>query len=60
MVIKRIVKSKVGGEGGGIGVEVEDNNDFEDVKIIDVDRYISYINRPENDVVDHNYIDIFK
>ena len=42
-------------EGGGLGDELEDNNDFEDVQIIDMYRYISYISRPENDVVDHNY-----
>ena len=31
---------------GGVCDEAEDNNDFEYIQIIDMDRYNSYINRP--------------
>ena len=34
---------------------MEDNNYFEDVNIINVDRYISYISRLYNYVFDQNY-----
>ena len=37
-----------------VGDEVENNNDFEDFHIINTDRYIIYIRKPENFVVDHN------
>ena len=39
---------------GGIGDKVEDKNEFEAFQIINVYRSISYISRPENDVVDQN------
>ena len=44
----------------GICNEVDDNDEYEYIQIIDVNRYSSYINRPENDVVDHNSKDILK
>ena len=37
-----------------VGDEVENNNDFEDFHIINTDRYIIYIRKPKNFVVDHN------
>ena len=43
-----------GRESRGVGDEVEDNNYFEDVQTINAYRYISYISRPDNDVVDYN------
>ena len=58
MVIHSMMHSK-GWVGGGVDDEVEDNNEFGSVKIIDMYRSISYISRPENDVVDHNSKAIF-
>ena len=34
---------------------MENKNDFEYFQIIDIDRSVSFIRKPENDVVDHNY-----
>ena len=48
------------GSGGGSSDEVEDNNDYKDVQIFHMYRYSSYINRPDNDVFDHNYKDVLK
>ena len=58
MVIHSMMHRK-GWVGGGVDDEVEDNNEFGSVKIIDMYRSISYIIRPENDVVDHNSKAIF-
>ena len=40
--------------GGWLGDELEDKNEFKDIQIIDMYRYISYISRLDNDVLDHN------
>ena len=39
---------------GVVGDELEEKNDFKSFQIIDIYKYISYISRTENDVVDHN------
>ena len=42
------------GVGEGVGDELDEDTDFEDVQIIEIYSYISYIRRPENDIVDNN------